>query len=52
MQSNIYSYIKKNILYFSEVIMTFGGSKTVEEFLKSAAKKRKFEVICVESSPS
>jgi translation initiation factor eIF-2B subunit beta len=39
-------------IHANEVIMTFGGSKTVEEFLKSAAKKRKFEVICVESSPS
>jgi translation initiation factor eIF-2B subunit beta len=28
--------------------MSYGGSRTVEEFLKAAGKKRKFEVICVE----
>jgi len=32
--------------------MTFGKSRTVEEFLKSAAKTRKFQVIVAESSPS
>jgi len=31
--------------------MTFGGSNTVEEFLKSAARKRKFEVIAAEGAP-
>lgn len=36
----------------SEVIMTFGGSRTVEEFLKAAGKKRKFEVIVAETAPS
>ncbi len=32
--------------------MTFGASRTVEEFLKSAARKRKFDVIVAESAPS
>ena len=32
--------------------MTAGFSKTVEAFLKGAAKKRKFEVIVAESAPS
>jgi translation initiation factor 2B subunit (eIF-2B alpha/beta/delta family) len=36
----------------SEVIMTFGASRTVEEFLKVAARKRKFEVIVAEAAPS
>ncbi len=32
--------------------MTFGSSKTVVEFLKVVAQKRKFEVFVAESSPS
>ena len=32
--------------------MTFGASRTVEEFLKVAARKRKFEVIVAEGAPS
>ena len=32
--------------------MTFGKSRTVQEFLKAAARKRKFEVIVAESAPS
>jgi hypothetical protein len=36
----------------SEVILTYGQSTSVEEFLKNAAKKRDFKVIVVESSPS
>jgi len=39
-------------IHANEVIMTFGGSRTVEEFLKAAAKKRKFDVIAAESAPS
>lgn len=39
-------------VHANEIIMTFGRSKTVEEFLKAAARKRKFEVIVAESSPS
>jgi len=35
----------------SEVIMTIGKSKTVEMFLKTAAKKRKFQVIVAECAP-
>lgn len=38
-------------VHANEIIMTFGKSKAVEEFLKKAAKKRKFEVIVVESGP-
>lgn len=32
--------------------MTFGGSKTVEEFLKAAGKKRNFKVMVPETAPS
>lgn len=35
-----------------EVIMTIGKSKTVEAFLKAAARKRKFTVIVAETAPS
>eukprot|EP01091_Cochliopodium_minus_P018529 TRINITY_DN7547_c0_g1_i2.p1 TRINITY_DN7547_c0_g1~~TRINITY_DN7547_c0_g1_i2.p1 ORF type:complete len:217 (-),score=53.47 TRINITY_DN7547_c0_g1_i2:182-832(-) len=38
-------------IHNNEVIMTFGRSKTVSEFLKTAAKKRQFEVIVPESAP-
>lgn len=31
--------------------MTFGRSKTVEEFLKAAHRKRTFQVIVAESAP-
>lgn len=36
----------------SEILMTLGSSKTLEEFFKSAARKRKFHVIVAESAPS
>jgi translation initiation factor 2B subunit (eIF-2B alpha/beta/delta family) len=36
----------------SEIIMTIGRSKTVEEFLKMAAVRRKFQVLVAESAPS
>ncbi|KAJ1928286.1 GCD complex subunit gcd7 [Tieghemiomyces parasiticus] len=39
-------------IHSNEVIMTAGCSKTVELFLKFAAKKRQFKVIVVESAPS
>jgi translation initiation factor eIF-2B subunit beta len=39
-------------LFHSEIIMTIGRSKTVEEFLKMAAVKRKFQVLVAESAPS
>lgn len=38
--------------FCSEVILTFGMSLSVEAFLKTAAKKRQFKVIVVESAPS
>lgn len=49
--SNIASQALDHI-HSSEVIMTAGYSKTVEAFLKAAARKRKFEVIVAESAPS
>ncbi|CAG8722275.1 4902_t:CDS:2, partial [Ambispora leptoticha] len=36
----------------SEIIMTIGKSKTVETFLKTAAKKLKFQVVVAETSPT
>lgn len=38
-------------IHAGEVIMTYGKSKTVELFLKAAAKKRKFQVIVCEGAP-
>ncbi|CAK4078630.1 unnamed protein product [Aphanomyces euteiches] len=38
-------------IHANEVILTFGMSSSVEEFLKAAAKKRQFKVIVVESAP-
>jgi translation initiation factor eIF-2B subunit beta len=39
-------------IHANEVILTVGKSKTVEQFLKAAARKRSFQVIVIESSPS
>eukprot|EP01133_Synstelium_polycarpum_P006726 gene6726-7819_t len=39
-------------IHANEVIMTLGCSKTVEEFLKEAGRKRKFGVIVVETAPT
>ncbi|KAG0664964.1 GCD complex subunit gcd7 [Rhodotorula mucilaginosa] len=39
-------------IHSGEFIMTIGHSKTVEAFLKNAARKRKFTVICAETAPS
>lgn len=39
-------------IYAKEVILTYGVSRTVMEFLKEAAGFRKFEVIVAESAPS
>eukprot|EP01114_Cavostelium_apophysatum_P021428 TRINITY_DN7469_c0_g1_i1.p1 TRINITY_DN7469_c0_g1~~TRINITY_DN7469_c0_g1_i1.p1 ORF type:complete len:361 (-),score=62.78 TRINITY_DN7469_c0_g1_i1:18-1100(-) len=52
---NIYRNIADQAIehiHANEVVMTFGGSRTVEEFFKAAGKKRKFEVIVCESAPS
>ena len=38
-------------IHSNEVIMTFGKSRTVEMFLKNAARKRKFSVIVAECAP-
>lgn len=40
------------LFIYSEVVMTFGRSRTVQEFLKAAARKRKFEVVVAESGTS
>jgi len=36
----------------SEIILTLGISRTVTEFFKAAARKRKFQVIVAETAPS
>eukprot|EP00698_Gefionella_okellyi_P006600 TRINITY_DN15922_c0_g1_i1.p1 TRINITY_DN15922_c0_g1~~TRINITY_DN15922_c0_g1_i1.p1 ORF type:complete len:407 (+),score=74.42 TRINITY_DN15922_c0_g1_i1:72-1223(+) len=38
-------------IHANEIIMTFGKSKSVEEFLRTASKTRKFAVIVVETAP-
>ena len=38
-------------IHANEIILTIGRSKTVERFLKNAARTRKFEVIVAESAP-
>ncbi|NXS14979.1 EI2BB factor, partial [Neodrepanis coruscans] len=38
-------------IHSNEVIMTIGYSRTVEAFLKEAARKRKFQVIVAECAP-
>lgn len=38
-------------IHANEVILTAGKSRTVEAFLKKAAKKRKFQVMVVECAP-
>ncbi|XP_050312293.1 translation initiation factor eIF-2B subunit beta [Anthonomus grandis grandis] len=39
------------LIHSDETILTFGTSKTVKMFLKSASKKRTFNVIVVEGAP-
>ncbi|GAA5872295.1 hypothetical protein JCM8547_004803 [Rhodosporidiobolus lusitaniae] len=39
-------------IHSGEFILTIGQSKTVESFLKNAARKRKFTVIVAETAPS
>ncbi|KAJ1953304.1 GCD complex subunit gcd7 [Linderina pennispora] len=39
-------------IHSNEIILTCGRSRTVECFLKSAARKRKFHVIVTESAPT
>lgn len=38
-------------IHSSELILTLGNSRSVEIFLKSAAKQRKFEVVVTECAP-
>ena len=38
-------------IHSNEIIMTFGKSRTVEKFLKRAARKRKFAVVVAECAP-
>jgi translation initiation factor eIF-2B subunit beta len=40
------------LTFISEIILTIGMSKTVEAFLRAAAKDRKYTVIVAESAPS
>lgn len=49
--SNIASQALDHI-HANEVILTVGRSRTVEQFLKFAARKRNFQVVVVESAPS
>lgn len=39
-------------IHSSEIILTLGYSKSVEKFLKSVPKERKFEVVIAECAPS
>lgn len=39
-------------IHSSEIILTLGYSKSVEQFLKSVPKERKFEVVIAECAPS
>ena len=41
-----------NHIHPDEIILTYGYSKTVELFLKTAAKKRKFQVFVCEGAPA
>ncbi|EPZ33256.1 nagb/rpia/CoA transferase-like protein [Rozella allomycis CSF55] len=50
LQSNIALQALEHI-HTNEIIMTIGRSRTVEQFLLSAAKKRKFSVIVAETAP-
>lgn len=53
--NNLYRNISDQAIqhiHSNEVIMTFGLSKTVAEFLIAAARKRKFDVIVAQSAPS
>lgn len=39
-------------IHSSELILTLGHSRTVERFLKSAARQRRFEVVVAECGPA
>lgn len=39
-------------IHSSELILTLGHSRSVEKFLKTAAKQRKFEVVVAECAPA
>lgn len=39
-------------IHSSELILTLGHSRSVENFLKSAARERKFEVVVAECAPA
>lgn len=39
-------------IHSSELILTLGHSRSVENFLKSASKERKFEVVVAECAPA
>ena len=48
---NIFPIQALEHIHANEVILTVGRSKTVEAFLKNAAKERKFQVIVAECGP-
>lgn len=48
----MYRFTKYMSTAYSEVIMTIGISRTVQEFLIRAAQKRKFQVIVAETAPT
>lgn len=50
-QENLSSQAVEHI-HSSELILTIGYSRSVESFLKSAAKQRKFEVVVSECAPA
>lgn len=53
MEASIHNIATQAIehIHSNEVILTLGKSRTVEAFLKQAAKKRKFHVVVVEGAP-
>ncbi|KAI9595926.1 hypothetical protein BDF19DRAFT_440590 [Syncephalis fuscata] len=52
---NVYVNVAGQVLdhiHSNEIILTIGKSRTVEQFLRHAAKKRRFQVVVAESAPS
>ncbi|KAI8049707.1 hypothetical protein BDF22DRAFT_657604 [Syncephalis plumigaleata] len=52
---NVYVNVAGQVLdhiHSNEIILTVGKSRTVEQFLRHAAKKRRFQVVVAEGAPS
>ncbi|RKP28095.1 translation initiation factor eIF-2B beta subunit, partial [Syncephalis pseudoplumigaleata] len=52
---NVYANVAGQVLdhiHSNEIILTVGKSRTVEQFLRHAAKKRRFQVVVAEGAPS